>query len=47
MVFTLTEAREVAVVRFRVGGRDVPVPRPDGTTATGPVTRGDYATLAA
>lgn len=47
VVFTLTESRDVAVVRFRAGGRDMPVPRPDGTAAPGPVTRADYATLAA
>ena len=47
VVFTLTEGDDVAVVRFRAGGRPVSVPRPDGTPTTAPVTRADFAGISA
>lgn len=45
VVLTLTEADEVAVVRFTLGGRAFGVPRADGSLSRDPLTRADYAAL--
>jgi len=46
IVATLTSGG-VEGVRFRLDGRDLPVPRGDGSLSDGPVSRADYAELLA
>jgi hypothetical protein len=45
IVATLTSDGAVDGVRFRLDGRDLRVPRGDGSLSDGPVTREDYAEL--
>ena len=45
IVATLTSAGGVDGVRFRLDGRDLRVPRGDGSLSDGPVRREDYAEL--
>ena len=47
IVATLTSVGSVDGVRFRLDGRDLRVPRGDGSLSDGPVTRNDYAELLA
>lgn len=47
IVLTLTDRPGVGQVSFTLAGSPVDVPRGDGTTASGTVTRGDYRDLAA
>jgi hypothetical protein len=47
LVLTLTALPTIERVRFALDGVPVDVPRADGTLVTGPVTRADYAALAA
>jgi hypothetical protein len=45
LTLTATEAPDVTTVRFSLDGQPISVPRADGTTSDGPVSRHDYASL--
>ena len=47
VVLTATDLRGIGRVRFLLGGEDVAVPLPDGTTSTDAVSRDDYLALTA
>jgi spore germination protein GerM len=45
LTLTATEAPDIATVRFTLDGSSISVPRADGTTSEGPVSRRDYVSL--